>query len=242
MKYNLTLICLQCLDAFTKQQSRLVGIVDALDSCDTERIITVLSSIQTLLSSPNRPFVLLLAVDPHVIAKAAEANSRRLFTEGGIGGHDFLRNLVHLPIYLQNSGLRKVQRAQNTALLFRRNIFEIQNEDAPLLNHSTSVRKLSNASEIMSSNEKLRAPPVNPPRNNSKKLRMSESIASSIGSNLHRISNAQTGPIDLSKIVLTDDYFSDVNPRSMRRLMNVIYITGKMKFKSSKPLLILLSL
>lgn len=35
------------------------------------------------------------------------------------------------------------------------------------------------------------------------------------------------GPIDLSKIVLTDDYFSDVNPRSMRRLMNVIYITGK---------------
>lgn len=230
------------MDAFTKQQSRLVGIVDALDSCDTERIITVLSSIQTLLSSPNRPFVLLLAVDPHVIAKAAEANSRRLFTEGGIGGHDFLRNLVHLPIYLQNSGLRKVQRAQNTALLFRRNIFEIQNEDAPLLNHSTSVRKLSNASEIMSSNEKLRAPPVNPPRNNSKKLRMSESIASSIGSNLHRISNAQTGPIDLSRIVLTDDYFSDVNPRSMRRLMNVIYITGKMQFINSKALLILLSL
>lgn len=73
---------LQCLDAFTKQQSRLVGIVDALDSCDTERIITVLSSIQTLLSSPNRPFVMLFAVDPHVIAKAAEANSRRLFTEG----------------------------------------------------------------------------------------------------------------------------------------------------------------
>lgn len=216
----------KCLDSYTKQQSRLVGIVDALDSCDTERIITVLSSVQTLLSSPNRPFVMLLAVDPHVIAKAAEANSRRLFTEGGIGGHDFLRNLVHLPIYLQNSGLRKVQRAQNTAMLFRRNVLDIQNEDVPLLNHSTSMRKLSNASEIMSSNEKLRAP-VNPPRNNSKKLRMSESIASSIGSNLHRISTMPTGPIDLSKMVLTDDYFSDVNPRSMRRLMNVIYITGK---------------
>lgn len=185
------------MDAFTKQQSRLVGIVDALDSCDTERIITVLSSIQTLLSSPNRPFVMLLAVDPHVIAKAAEANSRRLFTEGGIGGHDFLRNLVHLPIYLQNSGLRKVQRAQNTAMLFRRNVLDMQNEDVPLLNHSASVRKLSNASEIMSSNEKLR-PQVNPPRNSSKKLRMSESIASSIGSNLHRISTMPTGPIDLS--------------------------------------------
>lgn len=145
---------------------------------------------------------------------------------GGIGGHDFLRNLVHLPVYLQNSGLRKVQRAQNTALMFRRNIMDMQNEDGPLLTHSTSTRKLSNASEIMSSNEKLRAP-MNTTRNSSKKLRMSESIASSIGSNLHRISTVPQGPIDLSKIVLTDDYFSDVNPRSMRRLMNVIYITGK---------------
>jgi ankyrin repeat-rich membrane spanning protein len=27
---------------------------------------------------------------------------------------------------------------------------------------------------------------------------------------------------------LTDDYFSDVNPRSMRRLMNVIYVTGRL--------------
>lgn len=216
---------MQCLDAFTKQQSRLVGIVDALDSCDTERVITILNSVQTLLSSPNRPFVMLLAVDPHVIAKAAEANSRRLFTEGGIGGHDFLRNLIHLPVYLQNSGLRKVQRAQNTAMLFRRANLDAQTEDMPLLTHSASVRKLSNASEIMSSNEKLRAP-VNPARSGSKKLRMSESIASSIGSNLHRVSTAPQGPIDLSKIMLTDDYFSDVNPRSMRRLMNVIYITG----------------
>lgn len=218
---------LQCLDAFTKQQSRLVGIVDALDSCDTERILTVLSSVQTLLSSPNRPFVLLIAVDPHVIAKAAEANSRRLFTEGGIGGHDFLRNLVHLPVYLQNSGLRKVQRAQNTALAYRRNIYgDSLQSDEPTLGHSASARRLSNASEIMSSNEKLRAPP--PTRSGSKKLKMSESIASSIGSNLHRLSQNPQGPIDLSKMVLTDDYFSEVNPRSMRRLMNVIYITGKL--------------
>lgn len=186
----------------------------------------MLSSVQTLLSSPNRPFVLLIAVDPHVIAKAAEANSRRLFTEGGIGGHDFLRNLVHLPVYLQNSGLRKVQRAQNTALAYRRNIYgdTMQSMDEPGLGHSASARRLSNASEIMSSNEKLRAPP---PRSGSKKLKMSESIASSIGSNLHRLSQNAQGPIDLSRIVLTDDYFSEVNPRSMRRLMNVIYITGK---------------
>lgn len=35
-----------------------------------------------------------------------------------------------------------------------------------------------------------------------------------------------TGAQDLTKVLLTDDYFSDVNPRSMRRLMNIVYITG----------------
>lgn len=213
------------MDAFTGQQSRLVGVVDALDSCDTERTLTMLNAIQTLLSSPNRPFVLLLAVDPHVIAKAAEANSRRLFTEGGIGGHDFLRNLVHLPVYLQNSGLRKVQRAQNTALAYRRNISDAV--DDPILSHSASARRLSNASEIMSSQEKLRAPPGTS-RGGSKKLRLSDSVASSIGSNLHRVGQNPQGTLDMSKILLTDDYFSDVNPRSMRRLMNVIYITVRL--------------
>lgn len=220
----------QCLDGFTGQQSRLVGVVDALDQCDTERTLTMLNAIQTLLQSQNRPFVMLLAVDPHVIAKAAEANSRRLFTEGGIGGHDFLRNLVHLPVYLQNSGLRKVQRAQLTALQYRRNINDTANaQDDCLLTHSASARRLSNASDIMSSQEKIRVPPptTSANRGGSKKLRMSESIASSIGSNLHRLGNPQ-GAIDLSKIMLTDDYFSDVNPRSMRRLMNVIYITVRL--------------
>ncbi|XP_017033343.1 kinase D-interacting substrate of 220 kDa isoform X6 [Drosophila kikkawai] len=216
----------KCLDAFTNQQSRLVGVIDALDSCDTERILTLLNAVQTLLSSPNRPFVLLISVDPHVIAKAAEANSRRLFTEGGIGGHDFLRNLVHLPVYLQNSGLRKVQRAQMTALLFKRSGGgDYQTDDGPTLGHSVSARRLSNASEIISSQEKLRGQGRG---GGGKKLRLSESVASSTGSNLHRLGQNPQTVLDLSRIVLTDDYFSDVNPRSMRRLMNVIYITVRL--------------
>lgn len=216
---------IRCLDSFTGQQSRLVGVIDTLDSCDTERTLSVLNAIQTLLMTPNRPFVLLIAVDPHVVAKAAEANSKRLFTEGGIGGHDFLRNLIHLPVYLQNSGLRKVQRAQNTALAYKRIFPEHAFEDyTPSgIGPSASNRRLSNASEIMSSTEKLRAPL--PARGGSKKLKLSESIASSIGSNMHKLGGGQ---FEFSKVMLTDDYFSDVNPRSMRRLMNVIYITVRL--------------
>lgn len=199
----------KCLDSFTGQQSRLVGVIDTLDSCDTERTLNVLNAVQTLLMTPNRPFVLLIAVDPHVVAKAAEANSKRLFTEGGIGGHDFLRNLVHLPVYLQNSGLRKVQRAQHTAMAYKRIFPEHQFETETVaggLGYSASSRRLSNASEIMSSTEKLRAPP--PSRGGSKKLKLSESIASSIGSNMHKLGGGQ---FEFSKVMLTDDYFSDVS-------------------------------
>jgi ankyrin repeat-rich membrane spanning protein len=216
-----------CLDAFTGQQSRLVGVIDILDSCDTERTLNILNAIQTLLLSPNRPFVLLIAVDPHVVAKAAEANSKRLFTEGGIAGHDFLRNLVHLPVYLQNSGLRKVQRAQNTAMIVNKKLFpehqyDIENNtNAGGLTHSASSRRLSTASEIMSSTEKLRAP------RGSKKMKLSESVASSIGSNLHKLGGGGGGA-HYDRMMLTDDYFSDANPRFIRRLMNVIYITVRL--------------
>lgn len=97
-----------------------------------------------------------------------------------------------------------------------------------------SSRRLSTESGL-SSQEKLKIPQLNVGNNNSsgggtggakrgsRKLKLSESIASSLGSNLNRAGGAH----DLTKMLLTDDYFSDVNPRSMRRLMNVVYVTGK---------------
>ncbi|KAJ9600563.1 hypothetical protein L9F63_026296, partial [Diploptera punctata] len=91
---NLMTEMVKCLDSFTSQQTRLV--------------------IQ------RRLFIVILAIDPHVISKAVEVNSRRLFSESNIGGHDYLRNMVHLPFYLQNSGLRKVKVAQQTALHHRK--------------------------------------------------------------------------------------------------------------------------
>lgn len=155
--------------------------------------------------------------------QAVEINSRRLFSESNIGGHDYLRNMVHLPFYLQNSGLRKVKIAQQTAQHYKKTTWTEAEESVnytatSTMHHSVSSRRLSTESAIMNSNEKLKPQT----RKGSRKLRLSESIASSIGSNLNRLGGAQ----DLNKMLLTDDYFSDVNPRSMRRLMNVVYVTG----------------
>ncbi|KOC69442.1 Kinase D-interacting substrate of 220 kDa [Habropoda laboriosa] len=215
----------KCLDSFMAQQSRLVIIVDGLDSCEQDKVLLVLDAIQALFSDNGYPFVVILAIDPHIIAKAVEVNSRRLFTESNIGGHDYLRNMVHLPFYLQNSGLRKVKVAQQTAQHSRKTMWTEAEESvnytaSSTMHHSVSNRRLSTESGIMNSNEKLKPQS----RKGSRKLRLSESIASSIGSNLNRLGGAQ----DLNKMLLTDDYFSDVNPRSMRRLMNVVYVTGRL--------------
>ncbi|XP_051176452.1 kinase D-interacting substrate of 220 kDa isoform X4 [Leptopilina boulardi] len=248
---NLMTEMVKCMDSFTAQQSRLVVIVDGLDSCEQDKVLLVLDAIQSLFSDNSCPFIVILAIDPHIIARvfkysfkqiftitiynykliffflqAVEVNSRRLFIDSNIGGHDYLRNMVHLPFYLQNSGLRKVKVAQQTAQHSNKKLAWNEAEESvnyaasSSIHRSVSNRRLSTESGVMSSNEKLKPPS----RKGSRKLRLSESIASSIGSNLNRLGGAQ----DLNKMLLTDDYFSDVNPRSMRRLMNVVYVTGRL--------------
>ncbi|XP_023721158.1 kinase D-interacting substrate of 220 kDa B isoform X5 [Cryptotermes secundus] len=226
---NLMTEMVKCLDSFTSQQTRLVVIVDGLDSCEQDKVLLVLDAVHMLFSDTTSPFIIILAIDPHVISKAVEVNSRRLFSESNIGGHDYLRNMVHLPFYLQNSGLRKVKVAQQTAQHHRKSNTAAaatwnENEESVSLAATSALstvsgRRMSSESGL-SSSEKLK--PTS--RKGSRKLKLSESIASSLGSNLNRVGGAH----DLTKMLLTDDYFSDVNPRSMRRLMNVVYITGRL--------------
>ncbi|XP_013180376.1 PREDICTED: kinase D-interacting substrate of 220 kDa isoform X4 [Papilio xuthus] len=222
-----------CLDAFTGQQTRLVVVVDALDSCEQEKVLALLNSVHALCSDPKSPFILLLAIDPHIISKAVEINSRRAFSESNIGGWDYLRNMVQLPFYLQNSALRRVKAAQQTAA---KRMQAIAAEDfSTSLQRSVSARRLSSTSELMSSQERIKGQAGQAGQvgqagqlgkesaARARRLRPSESLASSVASGLHRAPAA-----DLGRVLLTDDYFSDVNPRSMRRLQNVLYITGRL--------------
>lgn len=188
--------------------------MDVLDYYDIDKILNILSVIQTLLCSQNRPFIILIAVDPHIITKAAEARSKRMLTEvGTIGGHDFLRNFVHLPIYLQSSNVKKIQRAQMAAQSVLNRINEI------------GERRLSNASEMGMSMERLRTISTTS-RGGSKKNRMppAESLAGSYSSNLHKLGQSSAA-LDRNRVMFSDDFFSDVNPRSMKRLLNVMSLT-----------------
>ena len=50
-----------------------------------------------------------------MVPKAIELNIHQAFRDTSIGGMAYLRNIVHLPFYLQNAGLRKVNVAQQLA-------------------------------------------------------------------------------------------------------------------------------
>ncbi|GBM57765.1 Kinase D-interacting substrate B [Araneus ventricosus] len=167
----------------------------------------------------SAPFVTVLAIDPHFVIKAIESNMHKTLQKSNISGYEYLRNVVHLPFYLQSSGLRRVKAAQQAALLWNKKSGNYWNEDRECDRSGavSSNRKASNSSMSIPDAFRKRG-------KSTQKLKASESMASSI-SNLNRV---VTGAHDLNKVLLTDDYFSDINPRSMRRLMNILYITGRL--------------
>eukprot|EP00095_Tigriopus_kingsejongensis_P008494 snap_masked-scaffold18_size714446-processed-gene-6.15 protein:Tk08494 transcript:snap_masked-scaffold18_size714446-processed-gene-6.15-mRNA-1 annotation:"kinase d-interacting substrate of 220 kda-like isoform x2" len=209
------------LDAFTNQQSRMVIIVDGLDSCEQSKVLSVLDAVHMLFSDKGSPFIILLAIDPHVIIKAIELNLNVAYSDTSIGGNTYLKNIVHLPFFLQNSGLRKVKTAVQVASSMKSKASNhwIETEEG----NSGMQRKTSfdiGGSKRNRYQRNSAAASAKGPRS-----KLSDSVSSSIGSNLNK---PMQGPQDLHKVLLSDDYFSDANPRSMRRLMNVLYVMGRL--------------
>lgn len=52
-------------------------------------------------------------------------------------GHDYLKNMVHLPFFLQNSGLRKVKLAQKSSQSHRKSVTNQMDESG--LVHSVKI-------------------------------------------------------------------------------------------------------
>lgn len=167
-----------------------------------------MDAVSILFNEPNAPFIVLLAIDPHIIARAVDSNSQRVFTDGPVSGHSYIRNIVHLPFYLQNAAVNRAKVAQQWAAR--------RPDDSAL----TVSRRLSSES---TGGDRLKAPSNSRKGStNTRRLWSSESVASSMASNLNRVGMG----MEHKGLLLTDDYFSDVNPKSLRRLMNVMHITG----------------
>ncbi|CAI9732185.1 kinase D-interacting substrate of 220 kDa-like [Octopus vulgaris] len=183
-----------CLDSFTGTQTRLVVIVDGLDSCEQGKVLSVLDTVKTLFSDDNSPFITILAVDPHIIIKGIEQNLRVSVLDSNVHGYDYLRNIVHLPFFLQSQGLR------------------IQKRDS-LLFSSFSTADYADSPGKLKHQE--------PAESKLKKLKQWRTASL-------QLSNTTTSTFDLSHTLVKNDYFSDINPRSMRRLLNIVAVTGRL--------------
>ncbi|CAH1776765.1 unnamed protein product [Owenia fusiformis] len=201
------------MDAFSGSHTRLVVIVDGLDSCEQEKVLNVLDTVHALFSEPDSPFVTILTVDPHIVIKGIEHNLHRLFHDSNINGHDYLNNVVHLPFYLQNQPLP-------TWFTERRK-------------RTFSVKSIRSGTDI--NHTESYSPKAS--RQNSA-FQHQDSVFSHSNSSIHEAGrrrknkspglSRQPSTFDLSKALVKSDYFSDVNPRSMRRLMNLVAVTGRL--------------
>lgn len=59
------------MDAFIGQQTRMIVIVDGLDSCEQDKVLYLLDAVHTLFSDTSAPFVTVLAIDPHFVIKVS---------------------------------------------------------------------------------------------------------------------------------------------------------------------------
>lgn len=112
------------LDAFTNTNTRLVIIIDGLDSCEQSKVLQILEIMHVLFTKEGDPYITILAVDPHVLIKGIEGNLMGDFCNknGSLNGHEYLRTIIHLPIYLQVnlSKAKALSKIAGTGILYPR--------------------------------------------------------------------------------------------------------------------------
>ncbi|CAF0825639.1 unnamed protein product [Brachionus calyciflorus] len=180
------------IDAFSHSCTRLVIIIDGLDSCEQTKVLQILEIVHVLFTREGDPFVSILAVDPHVLIKGIEGNLIAAFRNGNVNGHDYLRTIIHLPIYLQ------VDLSKAKALAKIPNKF--------IKRQST----IGSSQEIIS------------------KIGAEVTYGKKNKKNRKRNSSKPMSAIDLTDQLIKSEYFSDVNPRNLRRLINIIALTGRL--------------
>ncbi|CAK9304562.1 unnamed protein product [Gordionus sp. m RMFG-2023] len=230
MEVNHLVDLVQTIDLFTNRHTRLVVVIDGLDSCEQDKILQVLEAVKTLFSDTKAPFITILAIDPHIIIRAIESNLNSAFQKSSIKGYDYLRNAVSLPIFLQRQGLLQFCIGKGVNSDTRYKNFYKKSGLSPVYSSSTlagphTASLKSKPINQISSKFQLPFNQLKGPRSSFTGSVISCSQGYK-GSSLLVLSS--TAPEDLKKIFTNDHYFSDVNPRSLRRLTNIVYVSGRL--------------
>uniref|UniRef100_A0A3Q3L3K8 Kinase D-interacting substrate 220b n=1 Tax=Mastacembelus armatus TaxID=205130 RepID=A0A3Q3L3K8_9TELE len=191
------------IDSFTQHQTRLAVVIDGLDSCEQDKVLQMLDTVRVLFS--KGPFISIFASDPHIIIKAINQNLNSVLRDSNINGHDYMRNIVHLPVFLNSRGLSSARKMCATAPA---------NGDATGADagwHEELDRKLSQHS--LGELTKFGSKTTLNRRDTYRRRQVQRSVTRQMS-------------FDLTKLMVTEDWFSDISPQTMRRLLNIVSVTG----------------
>ncbi|XP_058468960.1 kinase D-interacting substrate of 220 kDa B isoform X4 [Solea solea] len=192
------------IDSFTQHQTRLVVVIDGLDSCEQDRVLQMLDTVRVLFS--KGAFISIFASDPHIIIKAINQNLNSVLRDSNINGHDYMRNIVHLPVFLNSRGLSSARKMCAAAPA---------NGDANAADgwHEELDRKLSQHS--LGELTKFGSKTTLTRRDTYRRRQVQRSVTRQMS-------------FDLTKLMVTEDWFNDISPQSMRRLLNIVSVTGRL--------------
>ncbi|XP_045404955.1 kinase D-interacting substrate of 220 kDa isoform X7 [Lemur catta] len=194
------------IDSFTQNQTRLVVIIDGLDACEQDKVLQMLDTVRVLFS--KGPFIAIFASDPHIIIKAINQNLNSVLRDSNINGHDYMRNIVHLPVFLNSRGLSNARKFLVTSTTNG----DIPCSDTAGIQEDGDRRVSQNSLGEMT---KLGSKTALNRRDTYRRRQMQRTITRQMS-------------FDLTKLLVTEDWFSDISPQTMRRLLNIVSVTGRL--------------
>ncbi|CAJ1073531.1 kinase D-interacting substrate of 220 kDa isoform X5 [Xyrichtys novacula] len=193
------------IDGFTQNQTRMAVIIDGLDSCEQDKVLQMLDTVRVLFS--KGPFISIFASDPHIIIKAINQNLNSVLRDSNINGHDYMRNIVHLPVFLNSRGLSLAKKLCT--------VTPSNGETQPAEGwHEDMDRKMSQTS-LGQDQAKFGSKNALNRRDTYRRRHMQRTITRQMS-------------FDLTKLLVMEDWFSDISPQTMRRLLNIVSITGRL--------------
>uniref|UniRef100_A0A669FCM9 Kinase D interacting substrate 220 n=1 Tax=Oreochromis niloticus TaxID=8128 RepID=A0A669FCM9_ORENI len=191
------------IDGFTQNQTRMAVIIDGLDACEQDKVLQMLDTVRVLFS--KGPFISIFASDPHIIIKAINQNLNSVLRDSNINGHDYMRNIVHLPVFLNSRGFTTAKKMSMAA----------PTNGEPLSGwHEDTDRKMSQNS-LAQDQAKLGSKNALNRRDTYRRRQMQRTLTRQMS-------------FDLTKLLVTEDWFCDISPQTMRRLLNIVSITGRL--------------
>ncbi|XP_051811153.1 kinase D-interacting substrate of 220 kDa B isoform X3 [Acanthochromis polyacanthus] len=193
------------IDGFTQNQTRMAVIIDGLDACEQDKVLQMLDTVRVLFS--KGPFISIFASDPHIIIKAINQNLNSVLRDSNINGHDYMRNIVHLPVFLNSRGLSTAKKLCMET--------PTNGEAVPADGwHEDMDRRVSQGS-LAQDQVKLGGKSTLSRRDTYRRRQMQRTITRQMS-------------FDLTKLLVTEDWFCDISPQTMRRLLNIVSITGRL--------------